>query len=66
MDPLIQQKLDEQSQKIDKILISVEKTRKYFQLIFWITIVAFILPLLGLLVTDPSLINSYMSTINLS
>lgn len=59
MDPEIKQKLEQQDAKLDAIYKSVEKTRKYFQMIFWVTIVLFILPLIGLLFMIPSFLNTY-------
>lgn len=52
-------------QKINAIYISVEKTRKYF---FWtmiITIVLFILPIIGLLFAIPSFLSTYSQIGNL-
>ena len=58
-DQEIKQKIEEQGVKIDAIYKSVEKTRKYFQMIFWVTIVLFILPLIGLLFMIPSFLSTY-------
>ena len=63
MDQEIKNKIEELDKKIDAIYISVEKTRKYF---FWtmiITLVVFILPLLGLIFVVPSFLSNYTSTI---
>lgn len=54
-----EQKILELEGKIDKIYKSVEKTRKYF---FWtlvITVVFFVLPLVGLMFAVPALIGTY-------
>jgi hypothetical protein len=59
MDQDIQKKLAEQDAKLDAIYSSVEKTRKYFVAIFWVTIVAFVLPLLGLVFAIPSFLKMY-------
>ena len=64
MDQEIQKKLDEQGAKIDAIYKSVEKTRKYFLVIIWITIIAFVLPLIGLAFAIPSFLSTYTSAIN--
>lgn len=61
MDQETTQRLE---QKIDAIYVSVEKTRKYF---FWtmvVTLVLFILPLIGLVFAIPSFLSSYTNTIN--
>lgn len=60
MDTNIQTQLDEQSKKIDAIYISVEKTRKYFLVVMWVTIAMVVLPTIGLLFAIPMFINSYM------
>ena len=60
MEQEVVKKLEEQSQKIDAIYKSVEKTRKYF---FWtmiISIAVIILPLIGLAFAVPS----YLSQLN--
>ncbi len=64
MESSIKEQLDEQSQKIDAIYESVEKTRKYFQIILWSTVVMFVLPMIGLMFIIPSFINTYTSSIN--
>jgi hypothetical protein len=58
-----EQKIERLEQKIDKIYISVEKTRKYF---FWtgvITLAIIILPLIGLLFVLPAFMNNYVGSI---
>lgn len=59
MDQDIQKKLSEQDIKLDAIYKSVEKTRKYFLVIIWITIIAVVLPLLGLVFAVPKFIGIY-------
>ena len=54
-------KLQAQDVKLDAIFKSVEKTRRYFQIIFWITVLTVLLPLLGLLFVVPVFMKSYMS-----
>jgi hypothetical protein len=44
MDEEIKKKFEEQSIKIDAIYKSVEKTRKYFLVIIWVTVIAIVLP----------------------
>jgi hypothetical protein len=63
MEP-IEQKLAALEQKIDAIYVSVEKTRKYF---FWtmiVTIVLFVLPLVGLVFAIPAFMTNYLGQIN--
>lgn len=59
MDLELQKKIDEQAAKIDAIYVSVEKTRKYFLTIIWITVIAVALPILGLALVIPSFLSSY-------
>lgn len=54
-----EQKLTSLESKIDAIYISVEKTRNYFKWTMIITVVLFILPLLGLLFAIPAFLSSY-------
>ena len=64
MDQDLKNKIEELDRKIDAIYASVEKTRKYF---FWtmiVTLVVFILPLLGLIFVVPSFLSNYTDTIN--
>ena len=63
MEQEILRKLAEQEEKINKIYISVEKTRKY---IFWtvvITILVIVLPIIGLIFVLPSFMNNYVGSI---
>jgi hypothetical protein len=64
MDIEIQKKLEEQGIKIDAIYKSVEKTRKYFRMILWITLFAIVLPIIGLAFAIPSFLNNYVGNIN--
>lgn len=50
-----------QDELLKKIYISVEKTRKYFLWTLIISVVVFILPLLGLLFVVPTFLNTYLS-----
>jgi len=52
-------------EKIDKIYISVEKTRKYFLWTTIITVALFVLPLVGLVFVLPQFFNYYNQVGNL-
>ncbi|PIX90298.1 MAG: hypothetical protein COZ29_00740 [Candidatus Moranbacteria bacterium CG_4_10_14_3_um_filter_45_9] len=65
MDQEIQQKFKEQDEKLDRIYISVEKTRKYFLWTLVAMIVAFVLPLIGLAFAIPFFLNSLSSAYGL-
>ena len=56
--------IEEQGKKIDAIYISVEKTRKYFLTILWVTALSIIVPLVGLMVVIPSFLNTYVQSLN--
>ena len=59
MDQDLKNKLEEQAVKIDAIYKSVEKTRKYFLTIIWISIIMIVLPIIGLLFAIPSFLSTY-------
>jgi len=61
MDEEIKKKLQEQDEKLDRIYVSVEKTRKYFLWTMISTGVMFIVPLVGLAIVIPSLLQSLSS-----
>ena len=60
----MEQKLAELEQKIDKIYISVEKTRKYFLWTGIITVAVIILPLIAMMFVLPSFISNYTSNLS--
>ena len=64
MEPTDQNKLNDLEAKIDAIYVSVEKTRRYFQIVMWITIAMVVLPALGLVFAIPAFLNVYMSSFN--
>lgn len=64
MDQEIKNKLDEQAAKIEAIYVSVEKSRKYFLITMWVTILAIVLPMIGLAFVGPTFVESYTSTLN--
>ena len=56
-------KLLELEEKINKIYISVEKTRKYFLWTGIITVAVIVLPLIGLLFVLPSFMQNYVGSL---
>lgn len=60
MDEEINKKFEEQGIKIDAIYKSVEKTRKYFLVVMWVSVIAFVLPLIALAFVIPSFIETYI------
>ena len=63
MDEEIKQQLKEQSEKLDRVYELVEKARKYFLFIIWISVIGFLLPLLGLLFEIPKFIQAYTGSL---
>jgi hypothetical protein len=59
MDTELVEKIKEQDAKLQAIWESVEKTRKYFKWVFWITIALIVLPLIAFIFVIPSFISSY-------
>jgi len=59
MDPEIQQKFEEQNQKLAQIFQSVEKMRKYFLWTLIISVAVIVLPLIGLLFVIPQFLSLY-------
>ena len=65
IDPELVQKLEEQDVKIEEIRQSMRAMKRYFQIIFWVTIVFFVLPLVGLLYAVPKAMTSYLGSMNI-
>ncbi len=62
MENEIIKRLDEQGAKIEAIYKSVEKTRKYFLIIIWGSVICFVLPLIGLIFVIPAFLSSYLGS----
>ena len=65
MDPELKNRLDAIEAKLEATFVSAEKTRKYFLIIGIVSLVAFLLPLLGLVFAIPSFLSSYSSMTSL-
>ncbi|MEI6280817.1 MAG: hypothetical protein WCP17_02335 [bacterium] len=63
MEEDLKKKIEEQGIKIDAIYKSVEKTRRYFLIMTWITVIAIVLPLIGLAFVIPSFLSNYTSSL---
>lgn len=63
MDEELKKKIEEQGIKIDAIYKSVEKTRRYFLIMTWITVIAIVVPLIGLALVIPSFLSNYTSSL---
>jgi type IV secretory pathway component VirB8 len=67
MDQELEQRFATLEEKIIKIYISVEKTRKYFLWTLIISVALFVLPAIGLAFAIPAFLNNYVAPIqNLS
>ena len=64
MDQELKNKIDAQQIKIDAIYLSVEKTRKYFLIVTWVTILTLVVPMIGLAFFAPSVMNTYVNQLN--
>ena len=64
MEQEIQKKLGELEGKVDEIFKSVEKTRRYFLIIMWVTVLAIVMPLIGLMFAIPQFLGTYNSALN--
>lgn len=58
MEPDILKKLEAQEEKLERIYVSVEKTRKYFLWTLVVSVAMFVLPLLGILLAVPWLLSA--------
>ncbi len=65
MDSETKKRLDEQDEILKGIYTSVEKTRRYFLWTLIITIATIVLPLIGLIILIPWVINSYTSALGM-
>ena len=51
-------------EKVDAAYKSAEKIRKYILVIIWITVIAFVLPLVGLFFAIPAFLNTYLGSLD--
>ena len=63
MEDEIKERLNTQDELLKKIYISVEKTRKYFLWTLIVSLVMFILPLIGLVFVLPKFLNTYIQSL---
>lgn len=47
--------------KLDAVHTSVERMRKYFQVLLWVTVGMVVVPIIGLLIVVPMVLNMYAS-----
>ena len=60
MDPELEKRLRAQDRKLEEIYFAVNKIRKYFKIILWITVLAVVVPLIGLTFAIPAFMKSYL------
>lgn len=63
-DQELRDRLKSLEEKIEKIFVSSEKTRKYFLWTLIISVAVFVLPLVGLLFAVPSFLSAYSSILS--
>lgn len=61
----VQKKFELMDAKLNAIYESVEKTRKYFLVIMWVTVAMVVIPAVGLAVVIPTFISTYTSSLDL-
>lgn len=64
-DQELRQRLDGLEKKISDVYASAEKTRKYFLTLVIISVVAVVLPLVGLVFAVPSFLSTYSDISNI-
>ncbi len=63
MEQNLGQELKDQREMIERIYVSVEKTRKYFLWTLIATLVAFVLPLIAMAFVIPQFLSSYTTAL---
>ncbi|MBX9906691.1 hypothetical protein K2X96_02205 [Patescibacteria group bacterium] len=63
MENEILERLKAQEAKIEAIYESVEKTRKYFLVVMWVTVALVVLPAIGLVFALPAFLSSYTASL---
>jgi hypothetical protein len=63
MENEILERLKAQEAKIEAIYESVEKTRKYFLVVMWVTVALVVLPAIGLVFALPAFLKSYTASL---
>ena len=63
-DAELSKRLEALEKKVDAVFVSAEKTRKYFLILMIASVVAFVIPLIGLVFTIPTFISTYQSMVN--
>jgi len=62
MEEQILQKIEEQNRKIDGLVESANKIRKYILVIIWVSIALFVLPLIAAMFVIPAFLNTYLGS----
>ncbi|HEV7121485.1 MAG TPA: hypothetical protein VGN56_01510 [Candidatus Paceibacterota bacterium] len=64
MDQNLETRIAIMEEKVDKIYVSVEKTRKYFLWTLITSVVLFVLPLIGIAFALPAFMTNYVGSID--
>ncbi|OGD68040.1 hypothetical protein A3E89_02735 [Candidatus Campbellbacteria bacterium RIFCSPHIGHO2_12_FULL_35_10] len=62
MDQELKNKIEELEKKVEAVYHSVEKIRKYFLLIFWVTLITFVVPLILMMFVVPMFMRNYLGS----
>ena len=65
MEPNFEQRFSKLEEKLDAVYRSSEKLRKLFWAVVIISVVAFVLPLIGLVFVIPSFLEIYTGVLNI-
>lgn len=63
-DQQLTQRLNAIEAKVDAVYTSAEKTRKYFLAVIIVSVIAFVLPLIGLFFAIPTFLAGYGDALN--
>jgi hypothetical protein len=64
MENDISKRLETLESKIDAVYVSTEKTRKYFLWTLILTVIMFVLPLIGLMFAVPMFLTNYVGALS--
>lgn len=64
MEQQILDKIEEQNKKIDELVMLVNNVRRYFQIIIWVSVALFVLPLIAAVFIVPAFLNTYLGSLD--
>lgn len=63
MDQDLKKQIEEQSAKLNEILLVIKKLKKYFLITMWVTVIMIVLPIIGLIIVIPIFMSTYVETL---